>query len=584
MLFDDKTKGIAQAYLSMLEQNNNLNESHYKVGERVKCKKSGMLGKVTKVDPKGEGKYYTVKQDSGREMTFAPDELTSVSADVKEASCNTKKEAIEIVMPKKSKADDEDKDDEDEMEDDDEEEDDDEVKIKVKDEKSDKKAKMTEALKGNQHKLDRNNNGKLDAQDFKMLKGKKVKEDVEQVDELSGDTVASYHYKAGRDLAKRGGSSVAGPATDADKQKVSARRAGMSRALPRIMRSIKNEDVEQVDEVSKRTLGSYVKKAAMDAVIQRKIGADFENLGNKARKPSMKSSAQELEKQYTAKSRKRRAGINTAVDRLTKEDVEVYEAKDPRFTSFDTKLPHHLSTFSRRSDNERKTSTDLFIDKFRKQRLAKSNIYRPKANNTAEAVKNGMKEEIEQMEEGKMGQLSADLTDLSHSDFHKQYGKPKSHYDSSNFKKPVQKGKEMDRAKSLAQRGMASMKKEDYAWDWDAILEAPEEEIDALIEELNDADYKSFVTEFDTLDEAGENWYQGSTNSKQPMDANGRETLEPRAEADKAFVDAHRKLVKVTDYPGKDKPATNAKPQAGVRPGDNRNSEGMKTLSDIRRK
>jgi hypothetical protein len=516
MIFDEKTKGIAQAYLSMLGEKTEINESHYKVGERVKCKKSGMLGKVTKVDPKGEGKYYTVKQDSGREMTFAPDELTSVSADVKEASCNTKKEAIEIVMPKKSKVDDEDKDDEDEMEDDDEEEDDDEVKIKVKDEK---KAKMTEALKGNQHKLDRNNNGKLDAQDFKMLKGKKVK-----------------------------------------------------------------EDVEQVDEVSKRTLGSYVKKAAMDAVIQRKIGADFENLGNKARKPSMKSSAQELEKQYTAKSRKRRAGINTAVDRLTKEDVEVYEAKDPRFTSFDTKLPHHLSTFSRRSDNERKTSTDLFIDKFRKQRLAKSNIYRPKANNTAEAVKNGMKEEIEQMEEGKMGQLSADLTDLSHSDFHKQYGKPKSHYDSSNFKKPVQKGKEMDRAKSLAQRGMASMKKEDYAWDWDAILEAPEEEIDALIEELNDADYKSFVTEFDTLDEAGENWYQGSTNSKQPMDANGRETLEPRAEADKAFVDAHRKLVKVTDYPGKDKPATNAKPQAGVRPGDNRNSEGMKTLSDIRRK
>ena len=182
MLFDDKTKGIAQAYLSMLEQNNNLNESHYKVGERVKCKKSGMLGKVTKVDPKGEGKYYTVKQDSGREMTFAPDELTSVS-DVKEASCNTKKEAIEIVMPKKSKVDDDEEDDEDE----DEMEDDDEVKIKVKDEK---KAKMTEALKGNQHKLDRNNNGKLDAQDFKMLKGKKVKEDVEQVDEISTRTLA----------------------------------------------------------------------------------------------------------------------------------------------------------------------------------------------------------------------------------------------------------------------------------------------------------------------------------------------------------------------------------------------------------
>jgi hypothetical protein len=65
------------------------------------------------------------------------------------------------------------------------------------------------------------------------------------------------------------------------------------------------------------------------------------------------------------------------------------------------------------------------------------------------------------LEEGKMGQLSADLTDLSHADFHKEYGKPKSHFDPTNFKKPVQKGKEMDRAKALAQRGMASMKKEE---------------------------------------------------------------------------------------------------------------------------
>jgi hypothetical protein len=61
----------------------------------------------------------------------------------------------------------------------------------------------------------------------------------------------------------------------------------------------------------------------------------------------------------------------------------------------------------------------------------------------------------------KMGQLSADLTDLSHADFQKEYGKPKSHFDPTNFKKPVQPGKEMDRAKALAQRGMASVKKEE---------------------------------------------------------------------------------------------------------------------------
>jgi hypothetical protein len=71
-----------------------------------------------------------------------------------------------------------------------------------------------------------------------------------------------------------------------------------------------------------------------------------------------------------------------------------------------------------------------------------------------------VKEEVD-LDEGKMGQLDADLKDLSHADFQKEYGKPKHHYDPSNFKKPVQPGKEMDRAKSLAQRAMASMKKEE---------------------------------------------------------------------------------------------------------------------------
>ena len=78
-----------------------------------------------------------------------------------------------------------------------------------------------------------------------------------------------------------------------------------------------------------------------------------------------------------------------------------------------------------------------------------------------------MKKEGVDLDEGKMGQLDADLKDLSHDDFHKEYGKPKSHYDPSNFKKPVQKGKEMDRAKALAQRGMASMKKEEVGHEED---------------------------------------------------------------------------------------------------------------------
>jgi hypothetical protein len=45
---------------------------------------------------------------------------------------------------------------------------------------------ITEALKGKQHKIDANHNGKIDGQDFKILKGKKkVEEETEELDEKS---------------------------------------------------------------------------------------------------------------------------------------------------------------------------------------------------------------------------------------------------------------------------------------------------------------------------------------------------------------------------------------------------------------
>ena len=42
---------------------------------------------------------------------------------------------------------------------------------------------VTEELKGNQHKIDANKNGKIDAHDFKLLRGKKTMKKEEQVNE-----------------------------------------------------------------------------------------------------------------------------------------------------------------------------------------------------------------------------------------------------------------------------------------------------------------------------------------------------------------------------------------------------------------
>jgi len=52
-----------------------VNESHFDVGDSVVCKDSKTKGKVVKVDPKEEGKYYTVKHADGKMVKYSPDEL-----------------------------------------------------------------------------------------------------------------------------------------------------------------------------------------------------------------------------------------------------------------------------------------------------------------------------------------------------------------------------------------------------------------------------------------------------------------------------------------------------------------------------
>lgn len=55
-----------------------VNESHFKVGDKVKCKDSGNYGEIVKLDkPKGEDdeKYYSVKTDDGEIIKYAPKDL-----------------------------------------------------------------------------------------------------------------------------------------------------------------------------------------------------------------------------------------------------------------------------------------------------------------------------------------------------------------------------------------------------------------------------------------------------------------------------------------------------------------------------
>jgi hypothetical protein len=85
---------------------------------------------------------------------------------------------------------------------------------------------------------------------------------------------------------------------------------------------MKKEEVELIDELSKSTLGSYVKKAAADSTISRKIGADFEHQASKARSTTMKAASTSLADKFKSDARKRKVNVDKAVDRLTKEEAE----------------------------------------------------------------------------------------------------------------------------------------------------------------------------------------------------------------------------------------------------------------------
>jgi len=261
-------------------------------------------------------------------------------------------------------------------------------------------AEMQEQLKGKQHKIDKNKNGKIDAHDFKLLQQEeetsckscgKVKcgcDDMKEATEPPFDgpyttTKGNITDKSGavhspmsraRDLARKAlqntkqkkygviqGHERFTSIPDKLKQshfgktneevdleevlKVSdgagkwisdfvhsqnPKFAGKSKKERQQMalgayyaakKGVK-EEVENIEELNKSTLGSYAKKASLDSAISKKIAADFQNRAKKARSQDMKDANTSISNDFNNKSWKRQDNVNKAIDRLTKEDVE----------------------------------------------------------------------------------------------------------------------------------------------------------------------------------------------------------------------------------------------------------------------
>lgn len=186
---------------------------------------------------------------------------------------------------------------------------------------------------------------KLNAKDEPKHQG--VKEATEQIDELSKETLASYKKKAGAQasaMQKAASDVAASSARPQDKaaaisalmKKGDKRYSGITKATKKEFGKA-NEEAE-INEISKRTLGSYVKKASQDAVTR---GMNY----------GAKSDQSGAQKGALSKINKREAGIRKATDRLTKEDADqIDELKISTLTRYGTKATQSLGKNPEKTD------------------------------------------------------------------------------------------------------------------------------------------------------------------------------------------------------------------------------------------
>jgi len=161
-----------------------------------------------------------------------------------------------------------------------------------------------EELHPNQKVLDKNKNGKIDAHDFKLLRAKKGTVE-EEVEELDELSKATMRSYLEKGISKGIKDTFAGKGDISKK-----REAGLNKA----MKKVYHEEVEELDELDKATYMSYLKKAPNDAV-------------DKAIDSTVAYNSRDMKKSVKLGNKvdKRLAGISKATDKLTKEQVEEIE-------------------------------------------------------------------------------------------------------------------------------------------------------------------------------------------------------------------------------------------------------------------
>jgi hypothetical protein len=186
-----------------------------------------------------------------------------------------------------------------------------------------------EALKGDQHKIDANKNGKVDAHDFHLLrKKKKVAEEAEQIDELSNDTLRNYRMKAKHDVDMKG--PFAKDRTKsrelANRKSYGGRMAGIEKA-----KVMAKEEAEQIDEISAEKKDAYAQKAGkqLPGLFAKSASADGARKYYN-RKNAVRKIANEEAEQVDEKLDMKKASMGTVVKDFQKSDAPQFQGKSQK--------------------------------------------------------------------------------------------------------------------------------------------------------------------------------------------------------------------------------------------------------------
>ena len=170
---------------------------------------------------------------------------------------------------------------------------------------------------------------KVTHKDVLIGRGVLAKEEVEELDEASIKLFMGFYqvWHKGKKVGSYASRSDAQDHARSLKEEVEEFTI-KDFSLEEIQDFMMSEDFDQLDELSKKTLGSYVKSAADRATHNRRMAVSSWERADRETDDNEKEKFNNFGQSQFKKYKNRITGVGRAVDRLTKEDLDFTEAVD----------------------------------------------------------------------------------------------------------------------------------------------------------------------------------------------------------------------------------------------------------------